>query len=108
MERPKSDNLIWPSLSIRMLSGLMSLYQDNPRREKIINNRAFVSGYAQDDPQIAVFRSPMYETEVVHSLNRKNALGNVEPRNILREGVVLDQHRHQVSSSQELHDEVQV
>ena len=81
---------------------------ERPQGGGSIDNRAFVSGYAQDDPQIVVFRSPMYETEVVHSLNRKNALGNVEPRNILREGVVLDQHRHQVSSSQELHDEVQV
>jgi hypothetical protein len=25
VERPKSDSLMWPSLSIRMLSGLMSL-----------------------------------------------------------------------------------
>lgn len=86
----------------------MSLYGTTPGGGERTDNRAFVSGYAQDDPQIVVFRSPMNETEVVHSLNRKNALGNVEPRNILREGVVLDQHRHQVSSSQELHDEVQV
>ena len=86
----------------------MSLYGTTPGGGGRTDNRAFVSGYAQDDPQIVVFRSPMYETEVVHSLNRKNALGNVEPRNILREGIVLDQHRHQVSPSQELHDEVQV
>jgi hypothetical protein len=50
----------------------------------------------------------MDEAEVVHGLDRENALGDVEPRHVLREGVVLDQHRHQVSSSQELHDEVQV
>lgn len=50
----------------------------------------------------------MNETKVMHGLDRKNALGDIEPRHVLREGIVLDQHRHQVSSSQELHDEVQI
>ena len=50
----------------------------------------------------------MNETEVMHGLDRKNALCDVEPRHVLREGIVLDQHRHQVASGQELHDEVQV
>ena len=48
----------------------------------------------------------MDETQVMHGLYRENALGDVEPRHVLREGIVLDQHRHQVASGQELHDEV--
>ena len=50
----------------------------------------------------------MDETEVMHGLDRENALRDVEPRHVLREGIVFDQHRHQVSSGQELHDEIQV
>ena len=50
----------------------------------------------------------MDEPKVMHGLDRENALGNVEPRHVLREGIVLDQHRHQVPASQELHDEIQV
>ena len=50
----------------------------------------------------------MDKTEVMHGFDRENALGDVEPRHVLREGIILDQHRHQVSSSQELHDEIQV
>ena len=50
----------------------------------------------------------MDETEVMHGLDRENALGDIESRHVLRERIVLDQHRHQVSSSQELHDEIQI
>jgi hypothetical protein len=50
----------------------------------------------------------MDETKVMHGLDRENALRDVEPRHVLRESIVLDQHRHQVSSSQEFHDEVQI
>ena len=50
----------------------------------------------------------MDETKVVHGLDRENALRDIEPRHVFREGIILDQHRHQVPSSQELHDEVQV
>ena len=92
-----------PSLSIRILSGLISLKQNN-QREKT------VSGYALDDLRISVTfgHSPMDETKVMHGLDRKNALCDVEPGHVLGEGIVLDQHRHQVSSRQELHDEIQV
>ena len=72
-----------------------------------------VAGHGWVDSQCLGSRKParclpMDKTEVMHGLNRKNALGDVEPRHVLREGIVLDQHRHQVSSSQELHDEIQV
>ena len=50
----------------------------------------------------------MNEPKLVNSLDGKNTLGDVEPSNILRECVVLDEHRHQISSWQELHDEVEV
>lgn len=50
----------------------------------------------------------MNEPELVNSLDGKNTLGDVEPSNILRECVVLDEHRHQITSGKELHDEVQV
>ena len=50
----------------------------------------------------------MDETEVMYGLDRENALCDIEPRHVLRKGIVFDQHRHQISSSQELHDEIQV
>lgn len=50
----------------------------------------------------------MDETKVMDGLDGENALRDVEPGHVLREGVVLDQHRHQVPSGQELHDEIQV
>ena len=54
------------------------------------------------------FHSPMDETKVMDGLDRENALCDIEPGHVLREGIVLDQHRHQVTPSQELHDEIQV
>ena len=106
MERPKSDNLMCPSLSIRILSGLMSLHQINPEGDGG-PNKGRVSRRLCPRRRYRRY-SPMNEAEVVHGLDRENALGDVEPRHVLRKSVVLDQHRHQVSSSQELHDEVQV
>ena len=53
--------------------------------EKVIrtDNRSFISGYAPDSPQIATHHSPMNETEVMHGLDRENALRNVEPCHVL-------------------------
>lgn len=50
----------------------------------------------------------MDETKVVHGFDCENALCDIKPGHVLREGIILDQHRHQVSSRQELHDEIQV
>lgn len=51
---------------------------------------------------------PMNEAKVVDSLDSENTLCNVETGDIFRECVVLDQHRHEIASRQELHDEVEV
>ena len=47
--------------------------------------------------------APMDEAELVDRLERQDALGDVEARDVLGERVVLDQHRHQVAAGQELH-----
>lgn len=72
-----------------MLSGLISLQQSDQRQKA-------VSGDTLNTLRRSVpfFNSPMDETKVVHGLDRKNALCDIEPRHILREGIVLDQHRH--------------
>ena len=51
---------------------------------------------------------PVNEAYLVHGFNREDTLRDVETGDVLREGVVLDEHRHQISSWQELHDEVEV
>lgn len=50
----------------------------------------------------------MDEAELVDPFQCEHALGNVEPRHVLGEGVVFDEHRHQVAAGQKLHQEVQV
>ena len=48
----------------------------------------------------------MNEIEVIMcELNCDDALRNIEPRHVFREGIVLDQHRHQVVSGRGLHDD---
>ena len=49
----------------------------------------------------------MYEPEFVYSLNGQSDLGHVESGDVFGEDLVLDQHGHQVSSRQELHQHVQ-
>lgn len=51
---------------------------------------------------------PMDEAELVNGLDGEHTLGHVEARDVLAEGVVLDQHRHEVSSGKELHEEVKI
>lgn len=52
--------------------------------------------------------SPVDEAQLVDGFNGENTLCDVETSDIFREGVVLDQHRHEVASGEELHDEVQI
>lgn len=49
----------------------------------------------------------MDESELMHSFNREDKFGHVEASNVLREDLVLDQHGHQVSTREELHQHVQ-
>ena len=51
---------------------------------------------------------PVNEAKRVDSLNGEHALRNVESCHILREGVILDQHRHEIPSRQELHDQIEI
>lgn len=50
----------------------------------------------------------MDEPKFVNGLDSKHALGNIESCDIFRERVVLDKHGHEISTRQELHDEVEV
>jgi len=50
----------------------------------------------------------MDEPKLVNRLNRQHALCHVEPRHVLTKRVVLDEHRHEVTSGEELHEEVEV
>lgn len=54
------------------------------------------------------FSLPVNEAHLVDILDGEDTFGNIEPGHVLREGVVLDQHSHQISARQELHDQVQV
>ena len=49
----------------------------------------------------------MDESKLVDSLNGKCDLGHVKPRDTLREDFVLDQHGHQITTGQELHEHVE-
>jgi len=51
---------------------------------------------------------PVNEAEVMDSLDGEDTLSHVEAGDILREGVVLDEHGHEITAWQELHDEVEV
>ena len=48
----------------------------------------------------------MYETKLVDGLYRERDLGHVKSCNVLGEDFILDQHRHQVTTWQELHKHV--
>lgn len=50
----------------------------------------------------------MDEPKLVNGLKGKNALGHVEARYVFAKGVVLDEHSHEISSGEELHEEVEV
>ena len=50
----------------------------------------------------------MDETQFVDGFNGQHTFSNVEPRYVLGEGVVFDQHCHKISSGQELHNEIEI
>ena len=47
-------------------------------------------------------------TNIVHSVDSQDTLGHVEACYIFGEHIVFHQHRHQITTWEELHDEVQV
>ena len=49
----------------------------------------------------------MYEAQLVDSLYGQNDFCHVEPCNILGEDLILDEHCHQVTTRQELHEHVE-
>ena len=50
----------------------------------------------------------MDEAELVDRFNRKNTLCDVETGDVFGECVILYQHRHEIASRQELHDQIEV
>ena len=48
----------------------------------------------------------MDEAQLVHSLNSKNDFCHVESGDILAEDLILDEHCHQITTGQELHEHV--
>lgn len=48
----------------------------------------------------------MYEAKLVDSFNCKSNLSHVETCDILSEDFILDEHGHQVTTGQELHEHV--
>jgi hypothetical protein len=48
------------------------------------------------------------ETELMHGFDREDTLGHVEPGDVLGERVILDEHGHQVTAREELHDQVEI
>lgn len=49
----------------------------------------------------------MDEAQLVDSLDREGNLSHVETSNVFAENLVLDQHSHQVTTGQELHEHVE-
>ena len=49
----------------------------------------------------------MYEAKLVDSLNGQGELSHVKASDVLRENLVLDEHSHQITTWQELHEHVQ-
>jgi hypothetical protein len=48
----------------------------------------------------------MYEAQPVDRFDRQSDFSHVEPGNIFREDLVLDEHSHQITTGQELHEHV--
>lgn len=55
---------------------------------------------------LTTYHGPMYESKLMHCFYGQNALCNVEPRDVLRECIIFDQHRHEVATRQELHNQI--
>jgi hypothetical protein len=49
----------------------------------------------------------MNEAQLMHSFNRQRNLRHVEPRYVLTKDLILDQHRHEITTRKELHEHVE-
>lgn len=58
--------------------------------------------------EIVRFEVPMYVIQIVHTFNGEDGLSNIEPGHVLTQDVFLHQQRHEVSSLQVFHDQVEV
>ena len=52
--------------------------------------------------------TPVDKAHLVNSLNGEYALCHIETCNVLRESIVFNQHCHEVSTGEELHDKIKV
>lgn len=50
---------------------------------------------------------PVDKAQLVDGFNGQDNLGNVESRDVLGKDFILNEHRHQVSSGQELHEHIE-
>jgi hypothetical protein len=49
----------------------------------------------------------VYEAKLVYGFYRQRDLGHVEARDVLGEDLVLDEHGHQITTRQKLHEHVE-
>jgi len=49
----------------------------------------------------------MDEAQLVHRLNSQRELRHIKSSNVLGEDLILDQHRHQIATSQKFHEHVE-
>lgn len=51
---------------------------------------------------------PVDEALLVDSVNRHDYLGSIEACDVLRKDVILDEHRHQITSREKFHQHVEI
>lgn len=64
-------------------------------------------GVLANEDDIGILHLPVYETQLVDSLNGQSNLCHVESCDVLGENFILDEHSHQVTAGQELHEHIQ-
>ena len=52
--------------------------------------------------------APMNEAKLMYCLDREDTFRNIKSCDILGESIVLDEHSHQITTREKLHDEVQI
>lgn len=49
---------------------------------------------------------PVNKAQLVYRLDCKDAFRDVKPCDIFREGIVFDEHRHEIASRKKFHDQI--